>query len=250
MLASAAGGCAPLGLVLPYDDAPPAPEGGRIKTSLAWISANKDEENSVTPEGSLALEAKRIAGKPVWQQVRHLNTPAGQIGDSVLLDRVTLRPIATWRWTPAGTYITKYNHREVQRIFRPRNSASSVRRVETEDVEPYSALGMEIVVASLPLHQGYTALVPVIVDTVPRGWSWLKITVLAELSLVERSDLMPKDTWVVDCTMDNERTRLFVAMDGRSVRKMQKLDANNEVISVLRRVLISLPQPATESIKQ
>ena len=119
------------------------------------------------------------------------------------------------------------------------------------DVEPYSALGVELLVASLPLGQGYHGVLPVAVDTAVRGWSWLRFDVQAEMTMQERPDQKAIETWIVDC--DNganstglERTRLYIAIDGRSVRKMQHLGPDNEVLGTLRRMLLAVPAPRSK----
>ena len=235
-------GCSPLGMNLPFDkDDLPMPDGGRVRASLGWITTKPGDAAATAPDGSIALEVVRKNGKPLWQQVRHFEGTDGTYGDSVLLDRTTLRPVATWRWTPKGTWRTNYNHRSVERLFTPRRG-SSVRRVEMNEVEPYSALGAELVVSALPLSNGYKAQFPVAVDTSPRGWSWLKVTVMTEVNLVERPDVPAKSTWIVDCDVDGDRTRLWVAIDGRSVRKIQKLGPDNQVLGMIRRVLIGGPR--------
>ena len=162
-------------------------------------------------------------------------------GDSILLDRANLRPVATWRWTPEGTYITHYNHRVVERVFEPVHGRPR-RSVETMDVEPYSALGMELVAASLPLGDGYRGQLPVVVDTMPRGWSWLHFTVQTQMLVKERPDQVEKDMWIVDCDLDGERTRLWIAQEGHSLRKIQTLTQDNEVKTEIRRMLLSVPK--------
>ena len=130
----------------------------------------------------------------------------------------------------------------VERIFRPVHGPQR-RSVETLDVEPYSALGMELVVSSLPLSDGYHGVLPVAVDTAVRGWSWLHFDVQRELSLQERPDQKQKDMRIVDCDIGTDRTRLWIDMDGRSVRRIERLGPDNEVLGTIRRMLLGAPQP-------
>lgn len=233
--------CVPLGMSLPSDDPPPEPAGSRIKATVGWLSTHRGESITGTPDGSIAIDVVHIAGRTLLQQVRRYRIGAAAYRDSILLDRSTLRPVTTWRWTPRGTYVTTYNHRVVERVFRPvRGSAS--RSIETLDVEPYSALGMELIVSSLPLSEGYHGVLPVAVDTAARGWSWLHFEVQRELSLRERPDQIAKDMRIVDCDIGSERTRLWIDMDGRSVRRIERLAPDNEVLSTVRRMLLSVPQ--------
>ncbi|HEY3934828.1 MAG TPA: hypothetical protein VGL65_09445 [Gemmatimonadales bacterium] len=235
------GACSNIGMNLPYDDAPPEPIGSRVKPGVGWLTTRISENGSNTPDGSIAIDIVHIGGRVLLQQVRHFTNGDGFTGDSVLLDRNTLRPVATWRWTTKGTYIVHYDRRVVERIFRPANGPT-IRRIETEDVEPYSALGMELVVSSLPLGGGYHGLVPVIVDTEPRGWSWLHFEVETEMSLQERPDQAQRELWVVDADIGPERTRLWIAADGRSVRRIERINRDNEVLGVVRRLLLGIPQ--------
>jgi hypothetical protein len=253
--AAGLGACAPLGMTLPVDpaDTYPVPEGSRIKPTLGWLTTVPGETVGGAPEGSIAIQVIREKGRQLLLQVRHYTVAEAAYGDSIVLDRRSLRPIETYRWTPSGTYITKYNHRVVERTFQP-VSGSARHSSETLDVEPFSALGLELLVASLPLSEGYVGLLPVAVDTAPRGWAWAKISVHSEQSMQERRDQRSFDAWIVD--VDNgpglgglERTRMYIAIDGRSVRKIQRINADNEVLSTLRRMLLSVPgqaQPATK----
>jgi hypothetical protein len=236
-------------MTLPSDElAPPLPEGGRIKPALGWLSTRNGEFAGGAPEGSLEIKVVHLHERTLLQQVRHFQIAGAAYGDSILLDRLTLRPYETFRWTPAGTYVARYNHRVIERIFEP-VKGSPIRSVETLDVEPYSYLGIELVVASLPLGPGFKGILPVAVDTAARGWAWMQFTVVQEQSIAERPDQKSFDVWIVDC--DNGpgavglgRTRLFIAIDGRSVRKIQNLNADNEVLGTLRRMLLGIPQRA------
>jgi hypothetical protein len=112
------------------------------------------------------------------------------------------------------------------------------RSVETLEVIPFSALGMELLVAALPLGEGYHGMLPVAVDTNARGWSWLHFTVETERTIRERPDQADRDTWIIDCDIGAERTRLFITIEGRSVRRIQRLTPDNVVLSELRRMLL------------
>ncbi|HEY8062878.1 MAG TPA: hypothetical protein VID74_08775 [Gemmatimonadales bacterium] len=234
--------CVPLGMSLPSDDPPPEPSGSHIKATVGWLTTQRADAVVAAPEGSVAIDVVHLGGRTLLQQVRRYRVGAAAYGDSILLERSTLRPFTTTRWTPRGTYIATYNHRVVERIFRP-VSGPQRRSVETLDVEPYSALGMELVISSLPLSDGYHGVLPVAVDTAVRGWSWLHFEVQRELSLQERPDQKQKDMRIVDCDIGTDRTRLWIDMDGRSVRRIERLGPDNEVLGTIRRMLLSVPQP-------
>jgi hypothetical protein len=104
---------------LPSDDPPPEPIGSRIKANVGWLSTQRGESATGTPDGSIAIDVVHIAGRTLLQQVRHFTIGEAAYGDSVLLDRSTLRPVRTWRWTPRGAYVTTYNRRVIERVFRP-----------------------------------------------------------------------------------------------------------------------------------
>lgn len=246
------GGCVPLGMSLPSDDEAPSPDGGRIKPALGWLTTRPGDTPGGGPEGQLAIQVVRFGGRAYLQQVRRYKVGDAMYGDSVLLDRSSLRPYETWRWTPRGTYIARYNHRIIERTFRPVRGVPT-RSSETLDVEPYSALGIELIIASLPLGQGYHGILPVAVDTAARGWSWIRFEVQTEMDIQERPDQKGINAWIVDC--DNgvnssglERTRLYIAVDGRSVRKMEHLDADNKVLGTLRRMLLGAPAQAPRKV--
>lgn len=245
-LAAALWACAPLGMTLPTDELnPPQPEGGRIKPDLGWLTSKRAEAAAGAPTGQLAISVVRTSGRSQLQQVRHYMIGEATYGDSILLDRTTLKPVITYRWTPAGTYIAKYNHRVIDRTFVPVHGSPSTSS-ETLDVEPFSWLGMELLVASLPLSSGYFGVIPVAVDTASRGWGYMKFTVQSEQQLQERRDQKGFDVWIVDCengpgATGLERMRLWIRIDGRSVRRIEHIDADNVVLGTLRRTLLPLP---------
>jgi hypothetical protein len=229
--------CSTVGLNLPFDGAPVAPDGMRLKPTMGWLTTRKIVEPGTVPEGSVALKQVRINRRIVWQQVRRLKTDQGEFADSILLDRESLRPIETWRWTPQATYITRYNHRSVDREVRTAAGATS-RWSEILEVEPYSALGIELLVSTLSLGDGETGLVPVAIDTAQRGWTWVRYTVMGEVNTVERPNAPSLGVWIIDLEMLGERTRIWVASDGRAVRRIEHLNADNEVLSLVRRMLL------------
>jgi hypothetical protein len=238
--------CVPLGMSLPSDDEQPIPEGGRIKAAVGWLATRPGDAANGAPDGEMRISVVHLAGRTLLQQVRRYSIGEARFGDSVLLERSSLRPVETWRWTPRGTYVARFNHRVVERIFQPVRGAS-VRTTETLDLEPYSALGMELVIASLPLSQGYHGLLPVAVDTAARGGSsWLRFEVQAEIERQERPDQKGFTVWIVDCNNGEhssglERTRLYIAIDGRSVREVQHLGPDNEKLGTIRRMLLGAP---------
>lgn len=244
-------GCVPLGMNLPSDDETPAPDGGRIKAAIGWLTTTVGETRTGGPDGEISIQIVHLAGRTLLQQVRRYKVGNAAYGDSVLLDRSSLRPYETFRWTPGGTYATRFNHRVVERVFQPVHGPA-VHSSETLDVEPYSFLGMELIVASLPLGSGYHGLLPVAVDTARRGWSWMRFEVQAEIEMQERPDQKGITAWIVDCnngvsSTGLERTRLYIAVDGRSVRKMQHLGPDNEVLGTLRRMLLGAPPQRTKA---
>jgi hypothetical protein len=240
--------CVPLGMNLPSDDEQPLPEGSRIKPAVGWLATRPGEAANGAPDGEMKISVVHVGGRTMIQQVRRYSVGEAKYGDSVLLERSSLRPVETWRWTPRGTYVARYNHRVVERVFQPVRG-SAVRTSETLDLEPYSALGMELLIASLPLSQGYHGLLPVAVDTAARGgWSWLRFEVQAEIERQERPDQKAFSVWIVDCnnganSSGLERTRLYIAIDGRSVREMQRLGPDNEKLGTVRRMLLGVPAP-------
>jgi hypothetical protein len=233
-------GCSTVGLNLPFEGAPVAPDGLRLKPSLGWLTTHPVSDPSATPDGSISLRTTRIGSRTVWEQVRRVVTDQGEFADSILLDKETLRPIQTWRWTPRGTYIVRYNHRAVEREFQPVAGQPS-RWSEILEVEPYSALGAELIVATLPMGEGQTGMVPVTVDTLERGWAWMKYTVQREIDVAERANARPVTMWVIDLEMSGERSRVWIATEGKSIRRIEQLGPNNEVLSTVRRMLLGGP---------
>jgi hypothetical protein len=233
-------GCSTVGLNLPFEGAPVLPDGLRLKPSIGWLTTHPVSDPAAVPDGSVSLRSTRVGSRQAWEQVRRLVTATGEYSDSILLDKETLRPIQTWRWTPRGTYIVRYNHRSVEREFQPIAGLSS-RWSEILEVEPYSALGAELIVATLPMGEGQTGMVPVTVDTLEKGWAWMKYTVMREIDMIERPNAKPITAWVVDLDMAGDRSRVWIAADGKSIRRIEKLGPDNEVLSTVRRMLLGGP---------
>lgn len=232
-------GCVAAGLNLPVDGPPAVPQGSLLRPSLGWLTTRSVEGAERAPEGSYALEQIRLAnGRSAFQQVRRFSQSDGVYADSVVLDKETLKPITTVRTTPEGTWTTHYYRRQVDRSFTTTTGRRTWRLSELQESEPYSALGIELVISAMPLVEGFNTMIPVAVDTVQQGWSWLRMEVRREMSLVERPNLPAKSALVVDYTLAGEKTRLWIALDGRSVRKIERLGADDAVTHTVRRVLL------------
>lgn len=231
-------GCAPVGLNLPSDQPDPVPQGRSVRPTFGWITTNREEGVGRAPDGSIALEAVRYQGRAAWQQVRRWQEADGEHSDSILLERSSLRPIVTVRTTPLGVWTARYNLRSVERAFQPARGSGGWKRTELFQNTPYSALGIELVISSLPLTDGWKGILPVTVDTMQQGWGWLRFEVMREMSLTEKPSWMPKSSWVVDYTLNNEHFRLWIAQEGRSIRRIEKLGPDNEIIYQMRRVLL------------
>ncbi|MBL0180074.1 MAG: hypothetical protein IPP98_13280 [Gemmatimonadetes bacterium] len=238
ILFAVVGGCSRIGLNLPSDAPDPIAAGRSVKPAFGWITTRVGPGAERAPDGSIALEAVRYDGRAVWQQVRRWKEPAGEHADSIILERSTLRPIVTTRMTPKGTWTVRYNLRSVDRRFTPAKGRGGWHHAEIVENAPYSALGIELVIAALPLTEGWKGILPVVVDTADHGWSWLRFEVMREMSLTEKPNWVTKSSWVVDYTLNGEQTRLWIAQEGRSVRRIEKIGPDNEVLHSMRRVLL------------
>lgn len=231
-------GCTRIGLNLPSDQPDPQPRGRSVRPAFGWITTRHGDGAEAAPDGSIALEVVRHQGRSAWQQVRRWQEPDGEHADSILLERATLRPIVTYRITPKGTWVARYNLRSVDRRFTPAAGPGGWKRSELVENAPYSALGIELVIAALPLEEGWKGIIPVAVDTTERGWSWLRFEVMREMSLTEKPRWISKSSWVVDYVLNGEQTRLWITQDGHSVRRIERIGRDNEVLHVMRRVLL------------
>lgn len=231
-------GCSRIGLNLPSDAPDPIPAGRSVKPSFGWITTRVGPGAERAPDGSISLEPIRYEGRAAWQQVRRWHEPDGEHADSIVLERSTLRPIVTTRMTPKGTWTARYNLRSVDRRFTPAKGRGGWRQSEIVENAPYAALGIELVIAALPLTEGWKGILPVAVDTVNHGWSWLRFEVMREMNLTEKPNWVTKSSWVVDYTLNGEQTRLWIAQEGRSVRRIEKIGPDNEVLHSMRRVLL------------
>ena len=238
LLFAVLGGCSRIGLNLPSDAPDPIAAGRSVKPAFGWITTRVGPGAERAPDGSIALEAIRYEGRAAWQQVRRWNEPSGEHAGSIILERSTLRPIVTTRMTPKGTWTARYNLRSVERRFTPAKGRGGWRQSEIVENAPYAALGIELVIAALPLTEGWKGILPVAVDTVDHGWSWLRFEVMREMSLTEKPNWVTKSSWVVDYTLNGEQTRLWIAQEGRSVRRIEKIGPDNVVLHSMRRVLL------------
>ena len=186
LLCALLGGCSRIGLNLPSDAPDPVAAGRSVRPSFGWITTRVGPGAERAPDGSIALETIRYEGRAAWQQVRRWNEPSGEHADSIILERSTLRPIVTTRMTPKGTWTVRYNLRAVDRRFTPAKGRGGWHQSEIVENAPYAALGIELVIAALPLVEGWKGILPVAVDTVDHGWSWLRFEVMREMSLTEK----------------------------------------------------------------
>ncbi len=232
------GGCSRIGLNLPSDAPDPIAAGRSVKPSFGWVTTRVGPGAEREPDGSIALEAIRYEGRAAWQQVRRWNEPSGEHADSIILERSTLRPIVTTRMTPEGSWTTRYNLRAVDRRFTPIQGRGGWHHAEIVENAPYAALGIELVIAALPLTEGWKGILPVAVDTLDHGWSWLRFEVMREMTLTEKPNWVTKNSWVVDYTLNGQQTRLWIAQEGRSVRRIEQLGPDNVVLHTMRRVLL------------
>jgi hypothetical protein len=53
-----------------------------------------------------------------------------------------------------------------------------------------------------------------------------------------------RELWVVSADIGPVRTRLWIAAEGRSVRRIELVNRDNELLGVVRRLLLGLPQGA------
>jgi hypothetical protein len=99
-------------------------------------------------------------GRPAILFVRTVPTPQGDIVDSVLMFRHTLAPVWEHSHQPAKTMLLAFSDSVVTGEWAPTDSA--MRSVHHSIPRPvFNATAQELLLGSLPLADGYRALVPI-----------------------------------------------------------------------------------------
>jgi hypothetical protein len=128
-------------------------------------------------EGEFQIDTVRVDGTRLWVATRRSTDNNGEpILDSVWLDRFTLRTIKSFRQDSTGSTWLEFNRRAVRSTrITPSGKRETWSGLHT--AEPYSNVGIEVVLGALPMRTGQGASLP-IVDGRGLQLKWLRMSVL------------------------------------------------------------------------
>lgn len=233
-------GCSVVGWELPnygfYSFAPRADarqmQPGIVRELVRRVTLS---DTTVVHEGELRLDTTRVNGERVWVLSRRTIDAAGrQVLDSAWLEDRTLRTISTVRYAPEGVTSQRFRRRSVDAEF----VAAGTRRVRRHkllyEAEPYGAIGIDLVVAALPMREGFGGKIP-IVPGFGEPLYWMEFSVLdRRMEPVQRAGgIVFQPVWLVDIVSQGLKSRLWVDDATRTVLR------RDESLSETERLLVS-----------
>ena len=155
------------------------------------------------------------AGSRVWRQTYVFHGAGGDVStDTLIMDRVTLRPLREARVSSAGRFAFRFEGNEVEVTELSDGRAASVRRVSLTH-PAYSSATLDAIVRALPLKLGMTAEVDLYYPPpARRGAVRVTARVIREDEIVLRQG-NKQPAWVVVTGSPGEATTFWISKDTR-----------------------------------
>jgi hypothetical protein len=176
-----------------------------------------DRRDSTKQVGTItfAYRALTIGGAPAFERAETWQFGDKAFVDTVVLFRRTLAPIRKHAWAGGVLSERTYDGRRVQR--RPgwgqvRDSTLTETRMLPTPI--FAASSSDLLASSVPLVDGYTAVVPSEADQEP-GFERDTIRVTRDASAAHRWTVHFSDPFIIDAFTVDERTRQIVEWDMR-----------------------------------
>ncbi|HET9133097.1 MAG TPA: hypothetical protein VFN90_02255 [Gemmatimonadales bacterium] len=223
------GGCSAVGWELPnygFYGYVPKPDGTRLQRTSAVERFVPIGADSVTrgAEGLLVIDSVLHEGAPAWLLTRtHPARGGGEIVDSVWLEYWELRTLASVRHANAERLKLRFDRRAVD-IERTAANGKVSRRRMLHEAESYGLLGIDLVLAGMPLAEGRGGALPVVTA---RGneMRWFRYQVIAKDSEARPSTVggvVFRVVWIIEVDFDGRRSRYWIADDDRSVLRREE----------------------------
>lgn len=223
------GGCSAVGWELPnygFYGFVPKPDGSRLRRTSAverFVPIEADSA-SRSAEGLIAIDSTSYNGLPAWLLTRtHPGRPGSEVVDSVWLEFWELRTLASVRQADGERTKLRFDRRAVD-IERIAPNGRVTRRRMLHEAESYGLLGIDLVLAGMPLGEGRGGALPVVT---PRGneMRWFRYQVIAkdaEARPAAVGGVVFRVVWIVEVDFDGRRSRYWIADDDRSVLRREE----------------------------
>jgi hypothetical protein len=189
-------------------------------------------------EGEFRVDTSRVGGERIFIITRRsLDAQQRPVLDSVWLDGWTLRTLHTASHRATGVLRQRFDRRAVFSELTGADGRTK-RRKTLYEAEPYSAVGIEVVISTLPLQEAAGGQLPV-VDGLGGDLSWLTYEVLSKLQEARSAvgGIVIRPVWLVEVGLRGEKQRLWIdGMDRSIVRR-------ESVISPTTKMLVVRGQP-------
>jgi hypothetical protein len=215
----------------------PTPDGRRLEpfNVVERVQRIEGSDTVEVREAEFQVDTVRIDGERVWVASRRYRDASGtQIVDSVWMERWTLHTLKSVRRDAAGVTTLEFNRRQVRSVrVTPDGERQSWKGLH--EAEPYSMVGIDLVLGALPLREGASGALPV-VDGRGRRMDWLRYSVTdrrPEARTVSGGFLF-KPVYVVEVSFRGQTVRYWVDGEAKSVLRRQLAMAEGPPLLVVR----------------
>ena len=200
----------------------PALDASRLRPFVLTRQMTLRKGDTLTPFGQQSEQLSRSTwdGQPVWLHVLSFETPRGGTVDSSWINAATLEPLRLRSSNRERVVTLEFGRRRVASSIAP--AAGNVTSLDQEfSVQPFEWNMFGLAIATLPLHPGYRARMPVYSDRFS-AVSWYTVEVVRDTNLI-RSSGFRAPMWEVLATSDGNgpTARLWVSERHRFVDRAQ-----------------------------
>ena len=235
--------CAAVGWTLPnygFFGFAPQPDARQLApvTVIEHVKLIVASDTTALHEGEFRIDSTRTGGELVWVISRRtLDAQQRPVADSVWMDGWTLRTLRTASHRADGVLRQRFDRRAVQSEW-TLPTGRVKRRKMLYEAEPYGGIGIEVLVATLPLQVAAGGQLPV-VDGFDTPMAWLSYEVVAQTQEARSAvgGMVFRPVWLVDIGLRGATQRLWIDGMDRSILRREA------VLSPTTRQLVVRGQP-------
>lgn len=203
-------------------------------TVLEKVHVVAGGDTTEVAEGEFRVDTARIGGEKVWVVSRRtLDLQQRPVLDSVWFDAWTLRTLSTVRRDAGGVTRQRFDRRAVHAEHVAPDGRTR-RRKTLYEAEPYGGVGIELVIATLPLEEGGGGELPV-VEGFGADLDRVVYRVLAKQSQARTGAgaMMIRPVWLVEVTSRQGQQRLWIDAIDRGIMRRERVlgDTAKQVVS-------------------
>lgn len=213
-------------------------------------------------EGEFRIDTTRAGGERIWVITRRSLDAAQQpVLDSVWLDGWSLRTLQTSSHRASGVLRQRFDRRAVHSEMTGPDGRTK-RRKTLYEAEPYSRIGIEVIIATLPLQPSAGGQLPV-VDGFGGDLAWVTYEVLTQTQEARSAvgGLVFRPVWLVEVGLRGVKQRLWIdGMDRSIIRRESAISPTTKQLVVRGQPVPSLQyfpveplasaKPAARSFRQ